>query len=221
MQKRLGLLSPILPLSTSEPPHSRTNPSSTNYIKKLRSFRARTRLEGVPYEMTFFSEWNKNQHDGTGLSCSLQSHRSGATKPVGRGATNKNPTVSSSRAYPAPQQQPPPERSPFGERLKAGETRRIEEKNNGRIVQRCYRRVALVRLYAFVLSPPSETPPTRLGQRFHRCRSLNSAAGNIGSALLESAAETSVPIPSARRSTSSPSKNKCGLQQWEKERASV
>ena len=29
-----------------------------------------------------------------------------------------------------------------------------------RIVRRCYRRVALVRLYAFWPSPPSETPPT-------------------------------------------------------------
>ena len=67
----------------------------------------------------------------------------------------------------------------FDEHVKDGERRRTENKNNGRIVQRCHRCVALVQLYAFGPSPSSETPPTRLeGQKF--AGELNSTVGDTG-----------------------------------------
>ena len=88
-----------------------------------------------------------------------------------------------SRAYPTLRQGPPSERSPFGERLKAGDTRRTEKKDNGRIVQRRDRRVALVQLYAPVSFPPSETPWRR---KF--ARELKSAVGDIIDAPTENRA---------------------------------
>ena len=68
-----------------------------------------------------------------------------------------------------------------------------------------------------MLITPSVLPPTSLDGRKLTCL-LNSAAGNIRSALVESSAETPIPILLARRSSPSKNKRLGGLQRCEKER---